>query len=193
MTYQQLLQQLLTQDLPALRAAWASVQQSIAATPSNSPCQGLSGSPSLVPALQQISVQACTIAHNAAVSALGYTLGCNSVGAQNALNAQNATQSACVLGYAWQGSEAGPYGTVYITGNPSGTCLDTTFVNAVGTQVAAAAYAVGQAQAVMAACIAYGGGVNSSAPGENVPRPSTPAPIYTGPGYFKPVPRSAIR
>jgi len=153
-SYQQLLSQVAARDLPNLLASWASVQQIIASTPSTNVCGGIGGPASLVGPLQQISDQACSIAHNAAVAALGYTVNCAGVGAESALNAQNATKQACVLQYSWMGPNYGPYGTTFASGNPSGTCLDPAFTSAVGAQVAAAQYAVAQAQAVASACAA---------------------------------------
>lgn len=152
-SYAVLLQQLVSSDLPSLQAAWTSVQQTITSDASNDPCSGLGGQAWLVPQLQQISDDACTLAHNAANAALGYTLNGSGCGAASYEAAQNATDQACTLQYSWPGPEWGPYGTATLSGSSQATCLDVGFYNAVGAQVSAAIYAVRQAQVTANACI----------------------------------------
>lgn len=192
-SYQDLLKQLVSNDLPALQSAWSSVQQILASDPGNDPCQGNGGPASLAAPLQQISDQACSIAHNAAAAALGYTLNCYGAGADNYANAQRSTNQACTLKYYWAGAEWGPYGTSFITGSAQATCLDPSFLSAVGAQVSAAIYAVAQAQAAMQACVAAGS-VSKSASGANLSPHAPRSPILVRPVIFtafNPVIRSA--
>ena len=163
--YATLLQQVVSQDLPALEAAWAAVQTSIASDSSRDPCSGLGGPTSVIPALQQISDEACTVAHEAALAAFGYMLDSGGCGIAAYEAAQNAADQACTLEYYWGGAEEGPYGTVFFTGSTQATCLSSAFLNAVGSQVQAAVYAVRQAQVVANTCII----VASPIPGRPVP------------------------
>jgi len=151
LTYVELLQQLVSQDLPALQASWASVEQAVTNDAQNDPCNGVGGPASLVPMLQDISDQACTIAHNASTAAFGYTLHCADAGAAQALAAQNATVPACTLRYAPLVSYL-PYGTLPVSGQHNAYCLDAAFMSAVGMQVSAAEQAVIQAQLTAQAC-----------------------------------------
>jgi len=151
LSYEQLLAQAVS-DATSMRLGWASIQQQIAHTPPSDPCGGVGGPAALVPALQAISDQACTIAHNAARAAFGYSVNCGGAGADSAQQAEAATVDACDLKYAWKGPQWGPYGTMFESGQPSATCLDDRFTTAVGLQVAAAERAVAAAQATAAAC-----------------------------------------
>ena len=155
-SYQQLLLQATQIDLPSLKSQWNSVLQAVSSDSPNDSCQGLGGPASLVPALQQISSLACTIAHNAATAAMGYSLNCirgGNAGASYAQNAQSAVAQACSLSYSWLPVYGPYYGTTQLTGEHGATCLDVSFMNAVGTQVSAAEYAVAQAQGAYLACL----------------------------------------
>jgi hypothetical protein len=153
--YASLLEQIVSSDLPSMQSSWASVQSTIASLGPNDPCQH-DGPAWLVSTLQNISDEACAIAHAAAQAAFGYTTNCGGAGASEAQQAEAATVDACDLRYDWPGPQWGPYGTVYLTGAASTTCLDPEFVKAVGVQVAAAERAVASAQATAAACAAAG-------------------------------------
>ncbi|HTQ47930.1 MAG TPA: transglutaminase domain-containing protein [Polyangiaceae bacterium] len=149
--YEALLQQTITQA-EALERMWQEATEAVTDDPYSDPCSGVGGPSALVPWLQEVSDQACSVAHNAALAAVGYTVNCSARGASLAANTQDAADVACTLGYTWAGPNWGPYGTVTMSGNYSGTCLDVNYFNAVGEQVKAALYAVGQAEATAAAC-----------------------------------------
>ena len=132
-TYEELLTQTIAQS-ETLQAMWQYVENAVANDPQHDPCSGIGGPSSLVPWLQQVSTQACSVARNASLAALGYTLNCSGAGSGSAGNAQNAANVACTLSYTWRGPEWGPYGTTTMTGSYSGTCLDIAFFGAVEQQ-----------------------------------------------------------
>jgi hypothetical protein len=129
--------------LTTLQGLYASVQRSVSQNAQADNCAYM-GPASAAPILQQISSGACTLAHSAALTALGYATACTAAG-PHAENASNATIDACDLKY-------GGSGTVVLSGSSSETCLDPYYLSAVGTQVAAAATAVQEAEFAEEAC-----------------------------------------
>jgi len=164
--------------LQSLQASLASVKASISSNP-NDTCSP-NGSASLVPQLQSISDAACTLAHDAALAALGWASQCKIQSTANHYaNAQAATVPACSLRYG--GPESGDaYGTVTLSGAGQGTsCLDPTYLSAVAVQVNGAAQAVSEAIAGYNACQAATKTIKKARPmlPSQLAAPSTSRPV----------------
>lgn len=134
--------------LVALQLQLSAVQSQVSTNP-NDPCSGL-GPPSAAGALQNIGDAACTLCHDAALTALGYASICQAA-APHYANAENATVGACDARYTAP-LNGDAYGTITLSGSSSATCLDPYFLRAVQTQVSAAATAVNEAAAAQKAC-----------------------------------------
>ena len=144
--------------LSYIQNLWNQINARSAQLGNGNPCRGY-GNASDAGNLQTISTQACTIAHQAAQAALGFAVQCGNRNgsSQNALNASNATVAACTLGEqcTFQATAQGDsLGTLTIDVNGGTvTCMDRSYHDCVGQQLAAAAYAVQQAALAQQACL----------------------------------------
>ena len=138
----------LASRLGALQGQLASVQGSVSNNP-NDPCSGL-GPASAAGVLQGIADAACTLCHDATLTALGYAVNCKAAAAHYS-NAESATVGACTPKYGGPAS-GDAWGTMTLSGSHPATCLDPYFLHAVEAQVASATTAVNEASAAQKAC-----------------------------------------
>lgn len=138
------------QTLTLMNLFWNNIQIQLP-QPENSLCYGL-GPASLVPLLQQVSSLACQATHEALLAANGFAAACgpSSPAWQHVDSITWATQATCapLSPQCTFGEVQGdPYGTLYLTGNIQGYCLDNNFYVCIANQVNAAQGAVSEANA----------------------------------------------
>ena len=183
-------------QLATAQQLWNQVIANVASKGPGDPCQ-YHGDTSQAATLQQISTMCCTIAHQAALAALGFAVQCGDANgsAGHALSATQATTAACTMSYECTFGEVSgdAVGTVTLDVNGgSVSCLDTTYRNCVGAQLQAAQTAVSEAQLAQAACLQRPAPVVfNPQPGPIYAPPRTPSPPVFIPRGF-PVLRSRL-